>query len=89
MPESRAQSGKQERRKGYVRAGGRKPGTGPSKQHTQTGKGRAQWDKDVREHTLSPSHLTCDAVHQHLPLMQLLFQLPDLSFLAPVSHCQL
>lgn len=37
----------------------------------------------------SPGLLTCDAVYEHLPLMQFLFQLTNLSLLAPVSHCQL
>lgn len=36
-----------------------------------------------------PHRLTCDAVYQHLPLMQLLFQLSNLSLLAPVGHRQL
>lgn len=48
----------------------------------------ARQDRYHRECSLVSS-LTCDAVHKHLPLMQFLLQLPDLSFLPPVSHCQL
>lgn len=43
---------------------------------------------EQRHSPAGPSFLTCDAVNQHLPLMQLLLQLADLSLLAPVSHGQ-
>lgn len=39
--------------------------------------------------TGTPPALTRDAVDQHLPLVQLLLQLPDLPLLAPVGHGQL
>lgn len=49
-------------------------------------------DRQLRGQTGGPPRspaLTCDAVDQHLPLVQLLLQLPDLPLLAPVSHGQL
>lgn len=45
--------------------------------------------REQRHSPAGPGFLTCDAVNQHLPLMQLLLQLADLSLLAPVSHGQL
>lgn len=41
-----------------------------------------------REETWCGSSLTCYAVHQHLPLVELLLQLPDFTLLSPVCHGQ-
>lgn len=63
----------------------------PGVKQSQKGKvpGAGHGTQEAGHGAEPPAALTCDAVHQHLPLVQLLLQLPDLSLLAPISHRQL